>query len=123
MFNKNRSGSDGLQHYCKCCQSVASQKWRKAYPHKQTYKVRNLRPYWLNKKYNLSVENFEQLIVLQGNKCAICNIEMIKPNVDHCHSTGIVRGLLCTTCNTGLGQFKDSIDLLEIAVKYLGKIR
>ena len=63
------------------------------------------------------------MLVAQDGGCAICKV---KDNgtyeyfsVDHCHKTLKVRGLLCTNCNNGLGRFKDRIDLLDAAIKYL----
>lgn len=76
-------------------------------------------------KYGLSQQEYEDMLRVQGGKCAICLTE--KPggqggfNVDHCHTTGKVRGLLCTTCNFGLGQFKDSTAYLKSAIIYLEK--
>lgn len=60
----------------------------------------------------------------QGGKCAICGNpppEGKKLNIDHNHYTMVVRELLCGTCNTGLGMFKDSFELLEKAAVYLKK--
>lgn len=56
----------------------------------------------------------------QDNKCAICSEEFSNtPHTDHDHNTGSVRGLLCRTCNTGLGCFKDSLVALKNAIDYL----
>jgi hypothetical protein len=44
---------------------------------------------------------------------------MDKPNIDHCHTTGKVRGLLCNGCNTGIGMFKESIPALLKAADYI----
>jgi hypothetical protein len=74
-------------------------------------KVRRLR------KYGLSEEEYTYLLTKQNESCAICNGEISA--VDHNHITGNVRGLLCKSCNTGLGLFKDSIVTLKIAISYL----
>ena len=79
----------------------------------------------------LTKEQYNDLFISQNNRCAICKHEETRKAsgsdkitrlcVDHCHKTGIVRALLCHACNTGLGKFKDNIDLLESAIKYLKK--
>ena len=55
----------------------------------------------------------------QNDTCALCWKKSDKLNVDHCHDTGLVRGLLCYSCNTGLGQLKDSPVFLKAALIYL----
>lgn len=59
----------------------------------------------------------------QQNKCAICGTDASEFNkafaVDHCHTTGKVRGLLCWHCNTSIGKFKDDVLLLQRAIDYL----
>lgn len=75
----------------------------------------------------LKCTNEELLILLNNsnNKCYICNKQenLSKNheilNIDHCHKTGIVRGLLCNNCNVGIGLFKDNIEILEKAILYL----
>lgn len=59
----------------------------------------------------------------QGGRCAICenNLEIDKLNVDHCHTTNKIRGLLCDQCNYGLGNFKDNVSTLTKAIKYLNE--
>lgn len=72
-------------------------------------------------KYDISLEDYNKLLVDQDNVCKICkkNEGLRRLAVDHCHATGKIRGLLCASCNQGVGNFKDSIDLLEAARKYL----
>jgi hypothetical protein len=70
--------------------------------------------------YKLSKQDYITLLVTQKCVCAICGGSKALV-VDHCHSLGHVRGLLCRACNTGLGFFGDSIERLEEAVKYLKK--
>lgn len=78
------------------------------------------------KKFGITVEQYNNFVSIQNNSCAICG----KPkeeftgrgnnfHIDHCHTSGKVRGLLCSHCNTGLGQFKDSINSLQNAIQYL----
>jgi Recombination endonuclease VII len=59
------------------------------------------------------------LEALQGDCCAICRRDDVELFADHSHRTGRTRGLLCRTCNTGLGQLKDSIKRLRAALHYL----
>jgi hypothetical protein len=72
-------------------------------------------------KYGLTVDQFNDMLTEQNNCCMICTTDISNDNhVDHCHTTQEVRGLLCRSCNTGLGLFKDDKTLLSNAIKYLG---
>jgi Recombination endonuclease VII len=74
----------------------------------------------LQRKYGITLEQYEQMRLDQDNKCAICSNEFTKsPHTDHDHETGEVRSLLCGTCNKGLGQFKDDPELLRKAAVYI----
>lgn len=85
----------------------------------------------LKKKYGLTVEQFDQMLVEQGGVCAVCRkTENAKHAVtggvrnlavDHCHDSGQVRGLLCTNCNRGMGNFSDDVETLSAAIEYLEK--
>jgi hypothetical protein len=67
-------------------------------------------------------EKADELLVAQGGKCAICFSP--DPNqLDHCHDTGKIRGVLCVRCNLGLGAFADDPTLLEQAIEYLTRQR
>jgi hypothetical protein len=73
-------------------------------------------------KYNFSEEQYNQLLIKQENKCAICKREFIKTAyIDHNHTTGKVRGLLCNHCNLMLGHAKESSVILAEASLYLAK--
>lgn len=84
--------------------------------------------------YGINNGQRKQLLDKQGNKCAICFKDIyfkgqtIKGDdntnaavLDHCHATMKIRGILCTSCNRGLGLFKDSPDILNSAIKYILK--
>lgn len=77
------------------------------------------------RKYRLSIDDYNAMVENQGNKCAICQGTSSgtsrggRWNVDHDHATGKVRGLLCVKCNSGLGLFNDSLDVVRAAVAYL----
>ncbi len=89
----------------------------------------------LKYKFNITIEQYDSMLLEQKNCCAICkrkesarvknakdNQETIKSlSVDHCHISGKLRELLCDSCNRGLGFFKDSIESLKQAILYLEK--
>jgi hypothetical protein len=76
----------------------------------------------LKKKYNLSLAEFQAMVKRQKGKCCICHQRPRSVlHVDHNHTTGSVRGLLCSGCNRGLGCFQDRPALLKKAAKYLEK--
>ena len=71
-------------------------------------------------KYNLGLEEYDQMLESQNGQCAICGKRQHKKLfVDHNHKTGKVRGLLCNNCNFGIGQFQDDFNLLLSAIEYL----
>ena len=81
----------------------------------------------LQRRYGITQQDYEVMIVEQNNQCAICNAT--EPGgrhnsgyfvVDHCHTTGKVRKLLCHNCNTALGLVGDNVDTLHKMINYLG---
>ena len=71
------------------------------------------------KRFNLTPELFQSLQERSRGVCEICGTQTDKLAIDHNHSTGQVRGMLCMACNTGMGLLSDSISLLEKAIGYL----
>lgn len=72
--------------------------------------------------YGMTPETFDVLLQVQEGRCAVCRLPFCRgcePNVDHDHSTGRVRGLLCRSCNHGLGNFRDNLEALAAAMTYL----
>lgn len=79
-------------------------------------------------QYDLTPEEYEQMVIDQGETCALCGTDESGGrhgvwHVDHDHDTGTVRGLLCTRCNMGLGHFDDNIEKLQQAIDYLTNAR
>ena len=84
------------------------------------------------KKFGLSVEEVDSILENQQHKCPICNGEITldtkahrndKAVLDHCHTTGKVRGLLCGNCNRFLGQIDDDVNTAERLLEYLNKYK
>lgn len=78
----------------------------------------------LDKKYGLTPEDVEVIIQQQGGGCRICGYSdrsdyLMFPQIDHCHKTGKIRGVLCAHCNTAIGKFRDDPQLLRKAAEYL----
>ena len=79
---------------------------------------------FIKKTYDITYDEYEEILEKQNHSCAICqskigNSRAFRLFVDHCHDTLKVRGLLCSSCNHGLGLFKDSPKLLQKAIDYL----
>lgn len=79
-------------------------------------------------KYGITIEQYDAILLAQNGICAICGgttaIDKWKSGlknlqVDHCHKTGRVRGLLCFHCNTALGHFRDNVEWMKTAILYL----
>lgn len=123
-FGVNNRYFDNLQRICKECYSIER---------KNSYSAEEARRKWKRNKYStpefaedrrlksaygISKELRDFISRRQNDACAICG-RIIKLVVDHDHTSGIVRGLLCSKCNLGLGSFNDNIDMLRDAYQYL----
>ena len=82
----------------------------------------------LKQRFKLTTDAYDQQFVHQRGLCAICEKPEVNRDskgrikylsVDHNHATGELRGLVCYRCNTALGKFRDSIDVLKSAIEYL----
>lgn len=98
---------DGLSTCCKGCASAINT-------------LKNL-----ERKYGSDLVSLRKMLIAQKEKCAICKRSIAlgtlknSSHVDHDHVNGRIRGLLCPTCNTGLGRFGDSPERIGLAIKYL----
>jgi hypothetical protein len=112
-FARSKAHSQGRFAYCKPCFTEYSRSHVKAIS-------------W-RKHYGISQDEYWRLYEAQGGVCAICGqpetrIHKGTPahmQVDHDHETGAIRGLLCGSCNTALGRFRDNPGLLQRALDYL----
>lgn len=108
---KDRSG--GITAGCKECLKVSRDKYKD-----RAKEVRRWRD------FKITPKEYNTMFLEQEGKCCICGKEEheMQQNslcVDHCHKTDKVRGLLCHSCNVGLGRFKDNIEYLKNAINYL----
>jgi hypothetical protein len=73
----------------------------------------------LKERYKISYDEYQKMLHEQHGLCLICETPMSKPHVDHCHNSLEVRGLLCGSCNTTIGQVNDNVEILKNAIEYL----
>ena len=110
-FCKNRRNKDGINTVCKKCDGQRGSSYKKENGH-------------LKEKYGISIIQYNNMLHEQNYVCAICHKPSVsgkKLAVDHCHDTGLIRGLLCFNCNIGIGHFKNDTILLETAIDYINK--
>lgn len=122
-FTNDRTKKDGKRSNCKTCKLQSDIAWRNRNPEKVD-EIRSRWDWWnyhLKTNYDIVDVQYEQMLTEQDNKCLICLETMVKPQVDHCHTTGKVRGLLCMHCNTALGKFKDDVNILQRAIDYINQ--
>jgi hypothetical protein len=109
----------GQQSYSSYCQTCRCKRGRKQYHENPTKFKAAVR----DGKYGLKPGEYEIMLAQQGGCCAICGyvpqIGQRPLSVDHDHTSGSVRGLLCGLCNTGLGNFRDESQFLRRAISYL----
>ena len=116
--NANRPFPMNLNARCKPC--VNEERREKM---GKSWSANSRREHQLKRDYGICLEDYNSMFAYQRGCCAICGThqnELVKSlHVDHDHSTGEVRALLCGTCNAGLGMYRDDPELLEIAAEYL----
>lgn len=110
-FVLNRSDRSGHGYHCKPCHNRVSRENRE----RVHGSVQN---YMLKHRYGITADEFDEMLARQEGVCAICLSRKAR-HVDHDHSTGLVRGILCFACNGALGQFDENLAWLERAIQYL----
>lgn len=113
-FPRTRGSPSRFQSYCTPCHNARGRATLE--------KVGGARTYHVKRRYGMSAEDADRMLAEQDGLCAVC-AQRPAEYVDHDHTTGSVRGLLCFNCNGGLGQFRDDADLLDLAIDYLDSHR
>ena len=106
-FHIRNSLKRGHDSWCKTCKSV----YRKEYFQKNKDKEvkRGRVKAWKTYNIDISYEKYEEMYLSCAGKCQICSKQSETLDVDHNHTTGNIRGLLCGSCNRGIGLLKESI--------------
>jgi hypothetical protein len=119
QFSVARNTKDGLASQCRDCNAARSKK------HYRATKADNVARFAREhraRKYGLTDETFAAMVAAQKNRCAICvaDLGLGKGRViDHCHTTGRIRGLLCAKCNSALGLAGDDPERLRAMAAYV----
>jgi hypothetical protein len=126
-----RTGLYQKTNSCGCLQKEVARKslgnqtgqHNRAYRHGKSHELVFQRERAIVRKFGISVLEYQTLLEKQKSSCAICKAPTTEfkkfLGVDHNHTTGKVRGLLCAACNIGLGMFKDNMERLAEAIRYL----
>jgi hypothetical protein len=127
-FNSRSNGIRNRLSRCRDCKNAYDKSWREKNPRYEIERYSRTRTQsrekHLVRKYGVSLAIYDAMLTRQGGRCAVCGKLQDKAfDVDHCHSTGNVRGLLCTNCNRMIGHSGDSPWRLRYAADYLERSR
>lgn len=118
QFSKNRNSTLTV---CRDCCYKREKEFYNDHKNKLTKRKSTIK-----RKYGIEYDSYLSMLTEQGCKCKICQKTLeefspkaTKPHVDHCHTTGKVRGILCCYCNTMLGVYNDDIKIFENIINYL----
>lgn len=147
-YSKCARNAGGICAHCKACAKKNNARWRaenkathrassKAWYRANRDRCRANQAAWsaknkdkikahsyrhaLNRKYGLTPEQHAAMFEAQDHKCAICGKRAKRLMIDHCHDTGLVRELLCQSCNVAVGLMGDSVQRLRLAIAYIEK--
>ena len=127
-YKNPKRRSDSIKRAAEYGKSEKRKKWKednkeknREYARRHYYDTKDQLRYV--KKYGITLEQYKKMYDNQSGKCKICDIpseQLTTPlNVDHCHTTQIVRGLLCGRCNSALGKLKENKKTIENLINYL----
>jgi len=111
---------------CRSCRNKYALDWGKKNPEKlRGIILRSKLNGWNERRHGITPEEYNRMFIEQNGMCAICGVHQSKLNkrlcIDHDHSTGKIRGLLCNHCNFVIGHAHDNPDILMSAIVYLKK--
>ena len=120
LSRKDPTKKSSYSYECKECTVARTVEYNKE-------NSETVRAQYLKRQYGLTFEEFDAMLSKQDNCCAICGTDKPSKNrgrtrrfhVDHCHTTGKIRGLLCKSCNIALGEVEDNIHILKSMIQYL----
>jgi len=133
-FYFSKQKKDGYDSWCKKCKLKNNKKYvqdhlKEKREYRHNYHLKNRDKSLMQSKYNnlqikygITSKEYDQLIKSQNYSCKICSADISgkgKSQIDHCHITGRIRGILCRDCNLGLGFFKDSLKTMIAAIEYI----
>lgn len=125
LFSRSTRMSDGRAGYCKSCMQGYMSRYSK---YRTEWNQRNwssvttkAREAHLRRAYGMKPEDFDGMLLRQSGRCAICNEPMRRVDIDHNHTTGVVRELLCHMCNVALGAVRERADTLTSMLRYVEK--
>ena len=118
-FHRGADYKDGYRSKCKKCMSIHNKERYSTPEHKQ-----KARKWSYKRRYGITPTDYDLMLSDQNGVCKICGSKDSKKGdhrfmVDHCHTTGKVRGLLCGPCNSAIGLLGDNISTLQNAINYL----
>ena len=122
-FAKGKGYKDGIRPYCIVCRREYEVKSYHKHKHKRPYDYLSDKDRKLQRAFGISYEEYLIMLDAQQGGCAICGITSTGKRkafaVDHNHETGKVRGLLCSNCNTGIGNLREDEGIMLRAIEYL----
>jgi len=115
-FSPSKQLKSGFESQCRSCRSLSKKLAYRANPLKH-------KRFSLFKTYGITLNDYQNLLKSQDSRCAICSMHLSESRtqlcVDHSHKTGKIRGLLCHSCNRGIGLLKDNPAVLKRALTYV----
>ena len=132
-FAKDSKKQNGLTSHCKLCRNLKRkeryytnlayeltrvQRYRNNNPEKVKLSNRNTK---LKRAYGITQNDYLEMFNKQNKRCACCNRETDKLVVDHNHTTGVIRELLCSPCNTALGLLNEDVTVMQNMSNYVRK--